>query len=41
MFKVAHHEDQILSVLYEKKHSIQVLLFLASNMSISDELAKH
>lgn len=41
VYKVAHHEDQILAILYEKKHSIQALLFIANNMTISDEFSKY
>lgn len=41
VYKVSHHEDQILAILYEKKFSIQALLFLANNINISDEFSKY
>ena len=41
VYKVADHEDQILEVLHDKKHSILTLLYLANNMNVERELREH
>ena len=41
VYKVAYYEDQIMEILYEKKHSIQILLYLLNNMNCPEPLSKH
>ena len=38
---MASHEDEILSLLYEKKHCMQTLLYLCKNMNVDISLQKH
>ena len=41
VYKVAYHEDQILSILYDKKHSVQILLYILNNMNCASDLQPH
>ena len=38
VYKVSQYDDEIMQVLYEKKESIQSLLFLAKNMNVEQSL---
>ena len=41
VYKVSHHEDQIMSILYDKKHSVQILLYILHNMNCGSDLQNH
>lgn len=38
VYKVAQFEDEILEVLYEKKNSIQQLVYVSNNINCNDNL---
>ena len=38
VYKVAEHEDEILNILYEKKNSLQTLIYISNNMNCEDSL---